>query len=582
MNLSPATTTRNWIALFAVFALVSTGTALWIAEGQLNTRLQEIGLRHQRADTVSALFVANELSQGLTQLTQLRSDPRVRSLDSSQSSSLAQLESLFVTLMNLDPRVAQARWIDWNGRERVRVDRRAGELIAVPQAQLQDKSDRDYFAQVMALAPDTLWVSTIDLNEENGEIEKPLRPTVRMATAVPSPRAEGFLILNLDARRLLSQVIESADDPATVGFLDHRGQWIIGPNGAEEWALQLGISEPQTGPVMSQLEQLDAERDGVSRQPFGLVSWARVLPPQTVLPLVAPKLSVLTHWPEEKVQAVVWQFRWVALAVVGLLLFPIALLLRRLFIAELRSRRATQRQLEQEIQARAELEEQADQLLRSNRDLDAFAYAAAHDLRTPLRAITQYSGILREDLTELSPEYQGYLKRITDLSEALDRMLRGLLSYSRLGAVGDETERLDLKQVIPAMAQLYSHDQFSIHVETEHPVRVPKVLIEMIVRNIVMNAVKHHHKAQGRLIFTTQREGDWVTLYCTDDGPGIDAANWDEVFLVFRRLNPQKNSEHEGLGLAMVRRAAESVGGSAWIESSSDAGTCFAVRMPAA
>lgn len=579
---TPSSDRRTWIGLFLMLTLGMGASALWIAETQIDNELARVGSQQQRTNTVSSLVVSNELTRGLSLLAQLRRDDRVIAAMQPTVPTAEVLAELFKSAVILNPRVSQARWIDRSGWERVRIDRIGNQVIRRGQTELQNKSARDYFQAAEGLSDEAIWVSSIDLNEENGQVERPFRPTVRMVTTLPGNAAAGFMVFNFDAQPLIDRVIESAADPETVGFLDHGGHWILGPLQADTWTHQLKVEAPDLGPAFGLLPQLNRSRNGVLRQSFGLVTWSRVELGDVGLPVISPTHSVLTQWPAERVGQIVSRYRGIALIGVLLILVPVAYLLRRLFLAQIATRRATLAQLKAERQARLELEHQAEQLLQSNRDLDAFAYAAAHDLRTPLRAITQYAGILREDLTELPPEYLGYVQRMADLSESLDKMLRGLLSYSRLGAVGGQSEVLDLCELIPPMARLYTHDDFEVVVDTPHSVNVPKVLIEMIIRNVVMNAVKHHHKDQGTLRFNSRRQGDWVTLFCSDDGPGIDQSNWEEVFLVFRKLKSSSLVEHEGLGLAMVRRAAESMGGSAWIESSSAEGTCFAVKMPAA
>lgn len=569
----------QWLRFFLWVSVLAGAAAMWLAQSQYETQLRAQGLEHQRQNTVAALLVGNQIGQRLSQLARLRNDPRVAQALTRDQARLDELASLFRTLLSLDPTLQQARWIDGEGLERVRVEQSASGPSVVAEELLQNKSDRDYFLAMQQVPDNSLWMSTIDLNEENGQVERPLRPTIRMATQVPGSRLDGFLILNYDAQPIIGQIRSSGSVPEWVGFLDSQGQWIVGANGADEFAQQLSREE-SVGPAL--LEQIQGQASGSQRFQKGLVSWVQLSLTDLPKQLVQPKLYILTYWPADEVAPLVWRYRLLALGILLLILAPSGYLTRRWFNAQRAEKLAVERQLQSQRESNLALKAQAERLERSNRDLDAFAYAAAHDLRTPLRSLGQYSGLLIEELTDLTDEHRGYVNRIGELSQSLDRMLKGLLQYSRVGRVEGESATLDLYALIPKAAAPYLESGFECHVNTRDQVFAPEPLVEMIVRNLAMNAVKHHHRSEGRLEFSSYRDGDQVVLLCQDDGPGIPQTHWQQVFSVFAKLQSGKLSQQDGLGLAMVRRAAESLGGSAWIESSSEKGTCFAISLPAA
>ena len=157
---------------------------MWICSNILSDQRQAVSVRSQ--------FVL-ELADGLNQLARIRKDPRVAAGVRGQTESL---QELFQTLMLIDENIHQARWIDADGLERVRFQRDAGQVLHISAEALQNKSARDYFQAVQALPGDYIWISQIDLSVEQGQVEYPLRPTVRFVTPVPGGKQQGYLILN--------------------------------------------------------------------------------------------------------------------------------------------------------------------------------------------------------------------------------------------------------------------------------------------------------------------------------------------------------------------------------------------------
>ncbi len=570
----------TWTRVVLAGAGVTLALALWIAQAQSDAQLSALGSEQQRRDTVSAMFVSNQLGRALSQLDRLRDDPRVEVLRADNVPTKQALEDVFTTLMRLDPAIIQARWIDASGLEQVRVDRTPRSVVALTDEQLQDKSDRDYYQAITGLSDSTLWLSTIDLNEENGQVERPFKPTFRVASPLNQDR--GFLILNYNAQPLIEEVYRSAESREQVGMLDQQGQWIVTPGVGSPWGLQLDQGTDALGLPSGVIDRLGQTPDGAEVTTIGLLSWAPVDWSAVAPDVQGPQLSLIRLLPAEQVSQIRWRYFGLSIGLWFLFAVPIGYFAHRTWRAQVSEQLSTQRQLAQEQQAKALLELEAEKLSRSNRDLDAFAYAAAHDLRSPLRAIGQYTGILLEDLEEIDPESRSHLVRIQDLSSSLDRMLKGLLQYSRIGRSDSKSERVDLNPLVQSMAAIYVIDGFTWEAQLEHRIQAPAALVELIIRNLMMNAVKHHHREQGHIKLWTAQSGDWVTLYCQDDGPGIPIHNWEQVFSVFGKLAGGKLQEQDGLGLAMVRRAAESLGGEIRIHDSTAAGTTFAVDFPAA
>jgi signal transduction histidine kinase len=220
------------------------------------------------------------------------------------------------------------------------------------------------------------------------------------------------------------------------------------------------------------------------------------------------------------------------------------------------------------------LEERTEELARSNQELERFAYAASHDLRSPLRAISSLTGWLEDDLqpvlTDDSREHLALMKNRVGRMEAL---LTGLLQYSRIGRGDDNVHMvngcalavdvLDIVEVPP---------EFTIDISPDLPdFYGDKAPVTHVLQNLVDNAIKHHDRPDGKIWITGADLGDKVSFTVTDDGPGIPEEFHERVFGMFQTLHRRDEVEGSGLGLAMVKRYVERNGGDITLDSSNSA-----------
>jgi PAS domain S-box-containing protein len=231
------------------------------------------------------------------------------------------------------------------------------------------------------------------------------------------------------------------------------------------------------------------------------------------------------------------------------------------------------------------LADRAEALARSNRDLDDFAYVAAHDLKSPLRAMEILTSFVLEDSGDSLPEEaRNDLIQVVDRSKMQTGMLDGLLQYARIGrALGQPTE-VDpgeiLDDLIPAFLPA---GQFEVDILDPLPrIFAPKPAVELVLRNLLMNAAKHHDRPTGRITVTGAAHDDCVHLAFADDGPGIPPEHEAKVFQLFGTLNHRDENQSSGLGLALIKRTIESSGGSVNLRPNDGRGTTFEVRWPLA
>lgn len=270
------------------------------------------------------------------------------------------------------------------------------------------------------------------------------------------------------------------------------------------------------------------------------------------------------------------------------------------------ARRAAQR----EIAARREIEdalrEAKDQLARANQELEArvqertarlrdtvaeleaFSYSISHDMRSPLRAMQGYAKILvQEAAPKLDPNEQDYLRRIARASERLDRLINDVLRYTRVARTEPKQERINLDQLLQDVIQQYPalHEP-AAHVEVMRPllpVLGHEVLLVQCVSNLLTNAVKFMpEKVKPHVRVWTECLGDRVRLSIADNGIGIPREDQQRIFRIFERINPDRAFDGTGIGLAIVKRAAERLDAEIGVESDLATGSRFWLSLHAA
>ncbi len=226
-----------------------------------------------------------------------------------------------------------------------------------------------------------------------------------------------------------------------------------------------------------------------------------------------------------------------------------------------------------------ELEAKQAELLRSNKDLEQFAYVASHDLKAPLRAIellVQWivEGLAGYDVNSVQENLALLGKRTT----RLNRLLDDLLAYSRAGRkVGAHRPADTHALVLDVVQMLNPPPTISISIEGQLPkFKTHPTPLEQVFRNLISNAVKHHPGPEGRIVVSCKEDGDRYVYAIEDDGEGIPQQYAERVFEMFQTLKPRDQVEGSGMGLAIVNRIVQWQGGRVWFEPApSGRGTVF-------
>lgn len=235
--------------------------------------------------------------------------------------------------------------------------------------------------------------------------------------------------------------------------------------------------------------------------------------------------------------------------------------------------------------ANQDREELIAALKKSNDELDNFAYVASHDLKAPLRVIENVSHWLEEDIGEnLDEESKENLQLLISRVKRMDALLDDLLAYSRIGRKIDSgyTEFLSGDELIKDISLLVDKPKdFSLQASPEFlSVKFNKMPLRLILLNLVSNAIKHHDEKTGSIDISLEETDEHYLIKVADDGPGIEDTYHQKIFKMFQTLQPRDRVEGSGMGLAIVRKHIELLGGSITLEPYSGRGSVFCISLP--
>ncbi|GGC02286.1 hypothetical protein GCM10011352_30640 [Marinobacterium zhoushanense] len=356
------TRTAAW-GVLSVVALFLTGMiAFWALDYSQRKDIQ-VSQTAERA-VAAGYAISRQINSIYSDLIFLGQGSQFREQQANPDLNSSELEQVWRRYLGDRPYLQQLRYLDEQGRERVRVHRVHGaEVLVVPASELQDKSDRYYFRQAQSLVPGQLYLSPLDLNIEQGVIERPFRPMVRFVLRLASAEAldgDGMLVLNVDANYLLGPLLEMELAPGELLLADNAGRLLIDSSGLPYWQSgyemprgQLSSSLFETAPQqdlyisISQAAGEVSARVRLSAQPINGSSQATLAVHAPSMPWFVIMRDSISLFPREQS---LLQLLWSLVLLVSLLLFCIQLL-RRSFQVE----RAlmSSRRFEQEANVRA-------------------------------------------------------------------------------------------------------------------------------------------------------------------------------------------------------------------------------------
>ena len=237
--------------------------------------------------------------------------------------------------------------------------------------------------------------------------------------------------------------------------------------------------------------------------------------------------------------------------------------------------------------AESELAKKMEELARSNRDLEQFAYVASHDLQEPLRMVAAYTQLLAEKYQgKLDDEADKYIHYAVDGATRMGTLIEDLLAFSRSGREGTELASTNSQDVVErALKNLEAavrDSQAIVNYGGLPFVNANAGQIQQVFQNLIGNALKFRGAEPPVIDIAADRVGgDWQ-FSVADNGIGISPEHTNNIFVIFQRLHTREEYSGNGIGLAICKKIVERHGGRIWVESKEGQGTTFKFTLPAA
>jgi len=227
--------------------------------------------------------------------------------------------------------------------------------------------------------------------------------------------------------------------------------------------------------------------------------------------------------------------------------------------------------------------EYTTKLEKNNTELDQFAYIVSHDLKAPLRAISNLSSWLQEDLgSSLTGENKDNFVMLTNRVTRMESLINGILEYSKVGRENLPSEPVDVSEVLKEVLDLLSPPpHVRVNLAAPMPViNAPKIMLHQVFSNLISNAIKYNDKEEPLISVSAQETEQGVQFIVEDNGPGIPAEYHEKIFVIFQTLQARDKYESTGIGLTIVKRILAARGGKIRVESEVGKGSKFIVDWP--
>jgi len=234
----------------------------------------------------------------------------------------------------------------------------------------------------------------------------------------------------------------------------------------------------------------------------------------------------------------------------------------------------------------SQLQTQAEELMRSNRDLEQFAYVASHDLQEPLRKVASFCQLLqRRYAGQLDERADQYIAFAVDGAQRMQRLINDLLAFSRIGRMTSGFTEVDLNALMADVAgqteSARNYAKGELTWDDLPTVLGEQALLTTLLANLVSNSIKFRHPDRPPLVhISAQRVGDEWEISCRDNGIGVELEFADKIFVIFQRLHAKDSYPGTGIGLAIAKKIVEYHGGRIWVAADVDQGTVISFTLP--
>ncbi len=237
------------------------------------------------------------------------------------------------------------------------------------------------------------------------------------------------------------------------------------------------------------------------------------------------------------------------------------------------------------VQDVTEIRRAEENLMRSNIELQAFAYVASHDLQEPLRmVVSNLSRLEKGYKDQLDPKAQEYIHFAVDGGTRMRSLIDDLLDYSRVDTKGKEFVPVDMHKVVESVLKVLKlpieENKAEVIVGPLPTISGDKTQMSQVMQNLISNAIKFHGDERPKIeVSSRQNSREWI-IAVKDNGIGLKMEYADKIFQMFQRLHTNEKYQGTGVGLAIVKKIIERHGGRIWVESKEGEGSTFTFTLP--
>lgn len=222
-------------------------------------------------------------------------------------------------------------------------------------------------------------------------------------------------------------------------------------------------------------------------------------------------------------------------------------------------------------------------LEKNNKNLDQFSYVVAHDLKAPLRGISNLVEWIEDDLKgKMDPSTEQHLKLLRSRVSRLENLIQGILMYAKAGKSTINNQQIDTKAFIGEIIELL-HPPKNVHIAFEGNwplLETDPIRFHQVFSNLIGNAIKYNNKPQINILIGCSRNEQTFEFYIQDNGNGIEAEYHQKIFHLFETLASSDKEEGSGIGLSIVKSIIDELDGKIRVESKINEGSKFIVQWP--
>jgi hypothetical protein len=232
------------------------------------------------------------------------------------------------------------------------------------------------------------------------------------------------------------------------------------------------------------------------------------------------------------------------------------------------------------------LQRHAEELVRTNIELERFMYISSHDLKEPLRMITSYLKLLaRRYQNKLDSDADEFIGYALEGAERMDQLVRDVLDYARLGERSKKLAKVDCNEVLDyclSSLQISIEESAAVVTKDTLPTLIAdRTQLGQLFQNLIANGIKFRTKEPPRVHVSAVRKAEGIVFSVRDNGIGIESQYLDRIFLIFQRLHSRGEYPGTGIGLAICKKIVEGHGGRIWADSQPGKGSTFYFTLPA-